>query len=619
MVIDNCEHVIEAAGALVEGLTSASETVVVIATSREPLGVDGEAVVRLAPLALPGPLATPSEITTCASVALFVDRARLALATFEPDGVLDEIAQICRRVDGLPLAIELAAARVGVLSTGDIAVGLDRRFQLLAGGARTAVARHRSMRACIDWSIQLLGDDERTVLDRLSVFPSSWTLASARGSSPTAALDADAVEDSVLALVHRSLVVTSGGTPSRYRLPDRSATMRPRSCSVPAGARRSWRGCSTTSVVAVQRPATSWRAGTSTSWSASSPPTTTSWWRSSTTPLPRATTWCGSCIPRSPSIGPRPGGSRRRSGGTPMCERRPPPSPAIAARAQWAAAYTSVYGGRFDVGVERATAALSSARAAGDDSSIARALEVLGLNSFFSDTVATEEHLRAAFDLAERAGDVWCAVDTAQCLGYMLIGVGRLSEAELWLRRGAGTSNPMLAAWDAAGNALVTMLRGGTDGVDADLARAAELAGAPATRTSPAACWRGAPSGPLGTALPMSGWSQCCPRSTAAPAPAPGRPCRSWRRRPSSCSARPATWEAADAIWGAYAPAAHRRDADGAAPAGVRRGGERRRPRAVRGGRDADRARPVHGRLPGPPARGRRGRHLARRGRPRRG
>ena len=105
-------------------------------------------------------------------------------ATFEPDGELDEIAQICRRVDGLPLAIELAAARVGVLSTGDIRRGLDRRFQLLAGGARTVVARHRSMRACIDWSIRLLDDDERTVLDRLSIFPSSWTLASARAVVP---------------------------------------------------------------------------------------------------------------------------------------------------------------------------------------------------------------------------------------------------------------------------------------------------------------------------------------------------------------------------------------------------------------------------------------------------
>ena len=597
VVIDNCEHVIEAAGALVEGLTRASATVVVLATSREPLGIDGEAVMRLASLALPGPLATPAEATTCASVALFVDRARLASATFDPDGELDDIAQICRRVDGLPLAIELAAARVGVLSTGDIRRGLDRRFQLLAGGARTAVARHRSMRACIDWSIRLLDDDERTVLDRLSIFPSTWTLASARAVVPDETLDADAVEDVVLALVHRSLVMTVGGTPSRYRLPDsirdhaaeelqrsggREAVMARllddvrRRC---AAARHELEGgnldvavaelaADHDQLVAAFDHAAS--TGDDVVWELY---TALAFYWTSTGRFEEAERWYAAC------------------------ERRPLPSPAIAARAQWAAAYTSVYGGRFDVGVERATAALSSARAAGDDSSIARALEVLGLNSFLSDTVATEERLRAAFDLAERAADAWCAVDTAQCLGYLLLAVGRLSEGEAWLRRGTGTSNPMLAAWDAAGIALVTLLRGGDDGVDAGLARAAELAGRTgdpnvagsvlAWRAQWAA-WHGAADEWVRTGAVRARPLHPHRRRAGRVDPGHGgigrarRDRRVGRRRRHLVGVRTSD---------------HRSDADGAAPAGVRRGGKRRRPRAVRRDRDAHRARPVRGRL----------------------
>ncbi|MEO6570646.1 MAG: AAA family ATPase [Ilumatobacteraceae bacterium] len=145
LVLDNCEHIVEVVGAFVERLLVRFATLVVVCTSREPLGLEGEAVLRVPPLDLPATDACAAEAVTTDASALFVDRARLADARFDAVEVWETIARICRRVDGLPLAIELAAARIGVLSVHDIAVGLDDRFRLLAGGPRTATLRHRSM------------------------------------------------------------------------------------------------------------------------------------------------------------------------------------------------------------------------------------------------------------------------------------------------------------------------------------------------------------------------------------------------------------------------------------------------------------------------------------------
>ena len=199
IVLDNCEHVIDAAADLVEELLAASPTAAVLATSREGLAVDGEQLV-----AVPGLDGSGDD---AAAVALFVDRARNADATFELDGDgVSTVAEICRRLDGLPLAIELAAARVNVLPPSELLERLDERFQVLTGGRRRRSRdRQKTLRETVDWSYELLDDDEREVFGQLSVFAGSFGLDGAE-----AVLDGGSsadVLDLVEALVSKSLLV----------------------------------------------------------------------------------------------------------------------------------------------------------------------------------------------------------------------------------------------------------------------------------------------------------------------------------------------------------------------------------------------------------------------------
>jgi predicted ATPase/DNA-binding CsgD family transcriptional regulator/transcriptional regulator with XRE-family HTH domain len=211
LVLDNCEHVIGAAAALCAGLLLAADDVRVLATSREPLAIAGEARYRLAPLTLPGPQDPAGESE---AVALFADRARRADARFELDRHTEPVAaQIAARLDGMPLAIELAAARVEALGVTQLLGRLDNRFALLAAGDRLAAGRHRSLAAAVDWSYQLLDEREQRVFRELSVFPAGFTLDAAeavagQGAGPV-----------VLRLVDCSLLVPPQAGPdgrSRY-------------------------------------------------------------------------------------------------------------------------------------------------------------------------------------------------------------------------------------------------------------------------------------------------------------------------------------------------------------------------------------------------------------------
>ena len=179
LVLDNCEHVIGAAAALCAGLLAAADDVRVLATSREPLAVAGEARYRLGPLSLPGSGGLADAVGSEA-VALFADRARSA----DPHFALDEqtaagVARLVTRLDGMPLAIELAAARVESLGVGQLLDRLDDRFTLLAGADRLAAPRQRSLAATVEWSYQLLDEQEQRVFRALSVFPAGFTLAAA--------------------------------------------------------------------------------------------------------------------------------------------------------------------------------------------------------------------------------------------------------------------------------------------------------------------------------------------------------------------------------------------------------------------------------------------------------
>jgi predicted ATPase/DNA-binding CsgD family transcriptional regulator len=179
LVLDNCEHVLAAVAELCVGVLPAADDVRVLATSREPIGVAGETRYRLGPLAVPGPDAT-GDVAGFAAVTLFIDRASQADRAFVMD---DETGPLVRRLvarlDGMPLAIELAAARVEALGLGQLLGRLDDRLALLTSADRTAAARQRSLAATVDWSYQLLSDQDRDVFRRLAVFPGPFTLEAA--------------------------------------------------------------------------------------------------------------------------------------------------------------------------------------------------------------------------------------------------------------------------------------------------------------------------------------------------------------------------------------------------------------------------------------------------------
>lgn len=221
IVLDNCEHVVDAAAALVDPLLRRAARLHVLATSRERLAVAGERVWPVPPLGLPPRrAASTGDILQAESVRLFVDRASAVLPGFAPDdAAATAIAGICHRLDGIPLAIELAAARVNVLSPRGIADRLADAMSLLTSGARTVPRRQRTLRAAIDWSHALLTDAERTLFRRLSVFGGGFTLDVAERVCVDDVLDADTVLDVLASLVDKSLIaVGERDGDARYRM-----------------------------------------------------------------------------------------------------------------------------------------------------------------------------------------------------------------------------------------------------------------------------------------------------------------------------------------------------------------------------------------------------------------
>jgi predicted ATPase/DNA-binding winged helix-turn-helix (wHTH) protein len=221
LVLDNCEHVIDTAARMAESLLRANPAARVIATSREPLRVEGEWVYTVPPLAIPAEDRPDGEDPLCyGAVRLFVDRARAAAPSFSLDArAAAAIARICRRLDGIPLAIELAAARAAALGIEGVGSLLDDRFRLLAGGRRTAMPRHQTLRAALDWSYELLSEAERMVLRRLAIFAGGFTLKVASAVAADSEIAAAEIVDCVANLVAKSLVTADAdGARVRYRL-----------------------------------------------------------------------------------------------------------------------------------------------------------------------------------------------------------------------------------------------------------------------------------------------------------------------------------------------------------------------------------------------------------------
>ncbi len=234
LILDNCEHLIESAALFAHRVLGECRRLRILATSREPLGITGEALWPVEPLALPAADAAPGEIAAAPAVRLLRDRASAVRRDLADDtGTLATMVRVCRALDGLPLAIELAAARLRTMSVDQLAGGLDDRFRLLTGGSRTALPRHKTLRAAVDWSWELLTDAERAVLRRLAVFSGAASLEAAERvcageefAREEAARDGIArkevareeVFELLTALTEKSLLRAEGDGAPRYRM-----------------------------------------------------------------------------------------------------------------------------------------------------------------------------------------------------------------------------------------------------------------------------------------------------------------------------------------------------------------------------------------------------------------
>ncbi len=223
LILDNCEHLMDSVIEVADEVMRRCPEVQVLATSREALGIGGESLMAVPSLSLPSEereSRTLEALVECDAVRLFLNRARAVVPAFElTDANAEAVAQICRRLDGIPLAVELAAARVRSLPPQQIAERLDDRFRLLTGGSRTALPRHRTLRAAMDWSFDLLAEPEQVLLPRLSVFAGSFSLEAAEAVTGDGPIASEDVVDLLAHLVDRSLLVPeAGGSEARYRM-----------------------------------------------------------------------------------------------------------------------------------------------------------------------------------------------------------------------------------------------------------------------------------------------------------------------------------------------------------------------------------------------------------------
>jgi predicted ATPase/DNA-binding SARP family transcriptional activator len=215
LILDNCEHLIDDVAAVAEDILTHAPHLVVLTTSREPLRILGEYVYPVDPLTQPASTVSASEALEFSAVQLLVQRAKAADPAFVLDEVtLPSVLEICARLDGQPLAIELAAARLRSLAVGQVAARLSDRFRLLTGGSRTALPRHRTLRAVVEWSWDLLDDDERDLAERIAVFPGGVTAASAAAVFDDSARTADLLES----LADKSLLVAIRAETPRFRM-----------------------------------------------------------------------------------------------------------------------------------------------------------------------------------------------------------------------------------------------------------------------------------------------------------------------------------------------------------------------------------------------------------------
>jgi predicted ATPase/class 3 adenylate cyclase/DNA-binding CsgD family transcriptional regulator len=489
LLLDNCEHLVDGVAELVVALLTRAPSLTVTTTSREPIGVPGETVYRVPSLAVPERDVDAGTAETFDAVRLFVERARLARPGFALD---DEstapVIEICRRLDGIPLAIELAAARVRMMPPVALAAALDDRFKLLGGGGRTVLGRQQTLRASVDWSYALLTTAEKSVLQRLSVFTGSFSLCAAEQVAAAGDIDAFEIMEMVASLVDRSLVQADPHViEARYslletirqyafeRLLDTDETIPTRDRHLGSMEELCARAAPGLDGPELQdwierlslddrnlTTAFDWatdRGAAESMWSMCG--ALTFYWVS-TGRFSEARRWFDQCVahPEAPTE--------------------------LQLPARWGAAYLALYSGLFERGVELAEECLELARGVGDARYSARSLHTIGTSTMFLDATSCRELLTEAVELAQSVDDDWCLADSMQIIAFSHLIVDELDLTIEWLDRCSSIArrldNAQLLAWDEGGRGHVAARRGDLAGGRALLvagARQAERTGDP--------------------------------------------------------------------------------------------------------------------------------------------
>ncbi len=427
VVLDNCEHLLATCAELTDALLRACASLTILATSRAPLSVPGEITWRVPSMSLPAePQREPIEALRLSdAVSLFIDRAMHVRPHFAITAAnAPAVAQICHDLDGIPLAIELAAARVRMLAPEQITRALSDRFHLLTGGARTAMPRHQTLEASIDWSHELLSDGERTLLRRLSVFAGGWTLDAAEQVCPGDRIDRYGVLDLLTSLVDNSLIITDEhGPETRYGLLEsvrQYATARLADAGEVDSLRDRHLAYHLALVEAVEPQVLG--AGRDDAVL-----------HSLATELPNLR----AALERAAAIDPDAGlrlvaalslfwlfTGRYREGDAAYAraldaageEPTPLRGRVLAGRGKLA-----VYPGAYEAAYGWAQAALEVGEACGDLWTLGRALDTLGLMTSISDPAGGRALLERSVQLATQAGDDWCRIDASQILALAWI------------------------------------------------------------------------------------------------------------------------------------------------------------------------------------------------------
>ena len=481
VVIDNCEHLIAGAAAFVHRLLRSTPGTAILATSREPLAVEGEVTWRVPSLSLPpAACGTPEAVGHYDAVRLFVERAAQADPDFRVSNEnAPAVAQICQRLDGIPLALELAAARVRSLTPERIAAALDDRFRLLAAHRRGVVPRQKTLLASVDWSHELLGPEERVLFRRLGIFARGFTVDAA---DVVAAFDPvpDRTAVDVLArLVDKSLVHLDA--PGRYRLLE---TIRQYALDRLADAGETEE---------LQDRHLAWAgdlARTLESEATDAHPAALDELETEHANLRAALDWAAvagrhdralEIVGSLAFFWAQHGHYREAADWESRLVERPGATGGQAvARARWGCAYVRFYGGDAAGAYERAQIGLTEANAAGDSSTAARCLHTMGAGLYPADPVRARQHLVQAAELARTAQDEWCLADALQCVGYTHLAEGDhrlaapfLEEAfPIWDRRG----NQFQRGWHHGGMAWAAASRGQMPAAETEIRKTIEIA-----------------------------------------------------------------------------------------------------------------------------------------------